>query len=82
MGKRYTVTQAVLDAIESFPWNVKFHCNEFFSKCRFNLLKNGSVAHPYDGTLQRIMRSYRHVYNIVCIDRAKSIYMKKDENAE
>ena len=75
--KIYTVTQAVIDAIESFPWDTPWHCYDLFNKSWNNLKLHGNPAKPYDGTIQRIMRKFRHVYCIVCIDRDKSVYIKK-----
>ena len=78
-AKLYTVTQAVVDAIESLPWDVEWKCYDLFAKARFNLLVNGNQSKPYDGTLQRIMRRYRHVYHIKCVNINKSIYVKKSD---
>ena len=72
----YTVTQATIDVIESFPWDVEWHCHELFTRTRHNLFEHNSPARPYDGTIQRIMRSFRHTYNIKCVNREKSIYVK------
>ena len=77
--KVYTITQAVIDAIESLPWDKEWHCYDLFSLARRNLIAHENPAKPYDGTLQRAMRKYRHVYNIVCVNNNKSIYMKKSE---
>lgn len=72
----YSVSQAVLDALDSLKWNETFHCNEFFDMCRENLRRHGSHAKPYDGTLQRLMRKFRHTYNVKCVGHAESLYMK------
>lgn len=78
-AKLYTVTQSVVDALESLPWDVEWHCYDLFNKSRQNLRLHNNPANPYDGTLQRIMRSFRHVYNIKCVNRDKSIYVKESE---
>lgn len=78
-AKLYTVTQAVVDAIESLPWDVEWHCYDLFNKARANLIANNNPSKPYDGTLQRIMRRYRHVYHIECVNINKSIYVKKSD---
>ena len=78
-NKIYTVTQAVSDALNSMPYDTKWHCYELFSKVRSNLISNNNPSRPYDGTIQRIMRSMRHAYGVVCLDRNKSIYMKKSD---
>lgn len=73
----YSITKAVIDALNSLPWDVEWHCYDFFSMCRRNLIMHNNPSKPYDGTLQRTMRRYRHVYNIVCVNGNKSIYIKK-----
>ena len=78
-NKIYTVTQAVIDAIESLPWDKEWHCYDLFNISWNKLRLHGNPSKPYDGTIQRIMRSVRHSYNIVCLDRNKSVYMKKSK---
>lgn len=80
-NKVYTIREAVYDTISSFNWDEPFKCVDFFTMCRWNLRKKGNPAHPFDGTLQREMRRIRNEFGIVCIDRARSIYMKKSDKA-
>lgn len=76
MAKEYTVSQAVRDALTAIPWNSDFKGYDFLHVCRFNLLKNGSPAKPYDSTLLRDLRRYRGEFKITVKDRNKSIYHK------
>ena len=78
----YTVTQSVIDTLEALPWDVEWHCYEFFSLCRKNLRLHNSPANPYDGTLQRAMRKFRHVYNVICVNSKKSIYVKESNEGQ
>ena len=70
----YTITDAVRETLTAMPKNCDFHFYDFLNTCRRRLKANNPTKNPYDGTIQRIMRSFRKEFNLVCIDRNKSIY--------
>ena len=82
MAKEYTVRQSAFDALEQIPCGSDFHGYDFLEKCRFNLLKNGSTARPYDSTLLRELRRYRLKFDITVKNQNKSIYHKGDRQGE
>lgn len=78
-NKRYTITQGVIDVLESLPLDIKWHGYDFLKLCSIKLMEHNNYSKPYDATLFRIMRTFKDKYNIVCIDKVKSIYIKKSE---
>ena len=76
MANTYTIRQSVRDALQSIPANSDFKGYDFLNMCRSNLRKNGNFARPYDSTLLRDLRHYRHEFKITVADSHKSIYHK------
>ena len=70
----YTMTDAVIETMNSIPKNTNFSFNDFLVQCRALMKVNGNFKQPFDGTIQRAMRKYRSHYGLVCVDRTKSIY--------
>ncbi len=70
----YTITDAVRETLTVFPKECDFHFYEFVAACRRRLKTHGTYLKPYDGSIQRIMRKFRKEFNLVCVDRCKSIY--------
>lgn len=70
----YTITDAVRETLTVYPKDCDFHFYDFVAACRRRLKVHGTYLKPYDATIQRTMRKFRKEFNIVCMDRQKSIY--------
>ncbi len=75
----YTITEAVYDCLKKQKINEPFKFIDFYRLCLGTLHLNGNPACPFDGSVQRIMRGFRQDFNLVCIDRNKSVYMRRKE---
>lgn len=76
MTNKYTIRQSVRDALQSIPNNSDFKGYDFLRMCRANLRKNANYSRPYDSTLLRDLRHYRHEFKITVVNAHKSIYHK------
>lgn len=76
MAKNYTIRQSVRDALTAIPANSDFKGYDFLKACRKFLIINGNFAKPYDSTLLRDLRHFRHEFKITVTNSSKSIYHK------
>lgn len=72
----YLIKDAVSDTLNMLPNGKEFKGIVFLQTCRKKLKEHGYYQRPYDSTLLRELRHQRHLHNVVCIDRSRSIYKK------
>lgn len=78
--EKSNVKQATLEELVGIPFNQPFSSQELRRRVIYRLLKNsGIIRKPYHDTVLRYVRGVRSTYNVVCLNRAKSLYMKKEQ---
>ncbi len=78
--EKSNVKQATLDELGGIPFNQPFSSQELRRRVIYRLLMNtGRLRRPYHDTVLRYVRGVRKKYNVVCLNRAKSLYMKKEQ---
>ena len=78
--EKSNVKQATLEELVGIPFNQPFSSQELRRRVIHRLLMDtGRLRRPYHDTVLRYVRGVRSTYNVVCLNRAKSLYMKKEQ---
>lgn len=79
MSKPYTIANAVTDALGSIPYGMAFQFRDFYRRVLSNLHINGNPSTPMDSTVSRIYRRFKKDFDVVLLDKRKSVWIRTRE---